>query len=226
MVPRRCHWGAHVPLVLVAFGCATSPAADPPPAQPLQTADLALQTADFVIYRGDSLVASERALHFPDRMEGTIEVPGRARVSYVARLDDRGLIERIETQIRPWQGEALANNDITVRFVGDSIFVDRSIPAATTRRYGGGRAVPYIHPSPALLEQVVMRALRMGGNPAAVRLWFVAQNGPIYARVSFVSARVADVEIQGSSFRVWLDEFGLLLAEVPSLGWLVQRRPR
>jgi hypothetical protein len=218
MVPRRCRFGASLllaPIPLLA--CATASTFDEP---------VPIQTADFVIYAGDSLVASERALHFTDRLEGAIEVPGRARVSYVARMDERSLIERIDTQIQPWEGVAIANNEVAVRFVGDSIFVDRSLPAPSTRRYGGGRAVPYIHPSPALLEQVVMRALRMGGNPAAVRVWFVAQNGPTYAHVSFLSARVADVEIQGSSFRVWLDDFGLLLAEVPSLGWLVQRRSR
>jgi hypothetical protein len=220
MVPGRCRVGAltcFAPLAVAA--CATASSLDPPQPQPLQT-------ADFVIYQGDSLVASERALHFPDRMEGAIEVTGRARVSYVARMDERSLIERIETRIRPWEGEALANNDITVRFLGDSIFVDRTVPTASTRRYGGGRAVPYIHPSPALLEQIVLRAVRMGGSPAEVRVWFVTQNGPTYASVSFVSARVADVVIQQRTVRVWLDDFGLLLAEVPSLGWLVQRRPR
>jgi hypothetical protein len=205
---------------LVALGLAGCAGAFPPAgAQPLQS-------ADFVIYQGDSLVASERVNHFPDRIEGTIEVTGRARVSYLARLDSRNSIDHLEMETWPWEGEPIANSRVAADFVGDSIFVYRTLPLPSTRRLGGGRAVPYIHPSPALLEQIVLRALRMGGSPAEVRVWFMAQNGATYANVSFVSARVADVRILGGTFRVWMDEFGLLLAEVSQLGWLVQRRAR
>jgi hypothetical protein len=202
---------------IVLAGCATAfPPIEPQP----------LQTSDFVVYAGDSLVASERVNHYPDRIEGNIEVTGRARVSYLARLDSRNAIDHMEMQTWPWEGEAIANSRVSADFVGDSIFVNRTLPMASTRRVGGGRAVPYIHPSPGLLEQIVLRALRMGGSPAEVRVWFMAQNGATYASVSFVSARVADVRILGDTFRVWLDEFGLMLAEVPQLGWLIQRRPR
>lgn len=216
--PKRCSTNLLAPLFwLVLAACAT--------ARPV-TERQPLQTADFVVYQGDSIVASERASHFQDHIEGTIEVTGRARVSYNARLGARNLIDHIEMETFPWEGEAIARNRVAVDFVGDSIFVNRTVPLPSMRRVGGGRPVPYIHPSPVLLEQIVLRALRMGGNPAQVRVWFVGQNGATYASVSFVSGRVADVQILGSSFRVWMDDFGLLMAEVPQLGWLIQRRAR
>src|SRR5688572_19421984 len=81
---------------IVLAGCATAfPPIEPQP----------LQTSDFVVYAGDSLVASERVNHYPDRIEGNIEVTGRARVSYLARLDSRNAIDHMEMQTWPWEGE-------------------------------------------------------------------------------------------------------------------------
>jgi hypothetical protein len=54
----------------------------------------------------------------------------------------------------------------------------------------------------------------------------VNYNRTTNARVTFVSNRVVDVSIAGVQFRAWIDEFGLLVAEAPSNGWLIQRRTR
>jgi hypothetical protein len=201
-------------LLSVLSGCAS--ARSLPPSIPFQ------QT-EFQILEGDSLVATERVSRFADRLEGSIELIGRARAEYVAFLGDSATVRRIEAQVRPWQGTSFGNA-VAVDFVGDSIITERTLPIPSTQRRMGGPAMPYMHPSPALLEQVVWRALQMGDPDSEVRLWFPTRSISMVARVHRVSARVADIEIAGGTIRVWLDQFGLMLAEVPALGWLIQRR--
>jgi len=212
-------WAA--PLVaplLFLLGCATAPAAPPGAAR-------VVRTSEFVIYQGDSLVASEQAAEYTDRIEGSIEVVGRARAHYTAWVGEAYTVRRIEAQVLPWRGGSMGNA-VNVDFVGDSVLVERTLPLPSLQRRGGGAALPYLHPSPVLLERVVFRALQQGVNPADVRLWLATNNAAITARVTFVSARVADVQMGQTEMRVWLDDFGLVMAEVPSLGWLIQRRAR
>jgi hypothetical protein len=182
--------------------------------------------ADFVIYRGDSLVATEHLVRYSDRIEGTVELMGQARASYTATLGPGRSIRRIESHVAPWSGEN-EGNALSADFVGDSIFIERTLPLpSATRRGGGPMPIPYLHPSPGLLERIVMRGIEIGGDPSEVPIWYVTPNAARLARVHRISTRVVDVEMAGGRIRVWLDEFGLVMAEVPSLGWLIQRRDR
>jgi hypothetical protein len=182
-----------------------------------------LQQNDFQIFEGDSLVATEHVDRYADRMEGAIELIGRARAEYVAFLGDSARIRRIEAQVRPWQGTSFGNA-VAVDFRGDSVVTERRLPIPSTERRAVGPVMPYMHPSPALIQQIVWRALQLGDPDSEITIWFPTRSISMPVRVHRVSTRIADVEIAGGKIRVWLDQFGLLMAEVPALGWLIQRR--
>jgi hypothetical protein len=201
--------------LLLLLGCASLP--------PLP-ATIPIQETDFQILEGDSLVATEHVVRYADRFDGSIELIGRARAEYVAFLGDSATVRRIEAQVRPWQGASFGNS-VAVDFAGDSIITQRRLPIPSTERRMVGPVMPYMHPSPALLEQTVWRALQLGDPDAEVTLWFPTRSISMPVRVHRVSTRIADVEIAGGRIRVWLDQFGLLMAEVPALGWLIRRRP-
>lgn len=215
---------AVLPPLLVGCAAAGRSGAGSPP----------LRTTEWVVFQGDSLVATEQVLYYPDRIEGAVDVQGSARVRYVAFQQEASRqISRLEARVFPWQGAGL-ETEVRVDFTDDSVFVERTRPMRVRQRYAGRRATPYLHPSPGLLEQIVLRASRApgaaasggGGDPVEVRVWLVSANTATVARVAFVSSRIADVEIANTSFRAWMDDFGLMLAELPSLGWVIQRRGR
>jgi hypothetical protein len=223
-------------LGLSIFGAGCARAAPPVGATPALPAITLRQSSEFTIYAGDSIVAIERVDHHVDRIESVVEVIGRARDVYTAYRDSGNVIRRIVSRVTPWTG-VTATNSVDVEFRGDSVIAQHLEPVRYTvrrTRPGGVGPMPYIHPSPALLEQLILRALRERAQFTALdepervdlRVWLVNYNRTANARVTFVSNRVVDVEVAGVGFRAWMDEFGLMLAEVPSLGWLIQRRTR
>jgi hypothetical protein len=201
-------------IALLLAGCASAPRVPPAPL---------VQSSTFQIFQGDSLVATEQVVRFNDRMEGSVELVGRARAEYVAYMDGGGPIWRFDAQVRPWEGTSIGY-DLSAQFVGDSILIERTEPIRSSERRAGGPVMPYLHPSPALIEQLVRRAINSGENPFEVRVWFPTRGVTPLARVTRVTSRIMDVMIAGGQMRVWLDDFGMVLAEVPSLGWLIQRR--
>ena len=206
-------------LQLVLGSCATS---QPSPPRPL------FQVSDFQILRGDSVIATEQVLTYADRIEGTIELVGRAQAEYVAFLADSARIRRIETRVTR-QGAA-TGNALNLEFASDSVFIERTQPIPSSERRATGPVMHYLHPSPGLLEQILRRAIRTGApsevEPRVMKIWLVGYNRDTEAKLSFVSLRIVDMELAGTPIRIWLDEFGIQLAEVPSLGWLIQRQQR
>jgi hypothetical protein len=205
-------------LLFVVGGCATSQPSPPP----------LFQLSEFQILRGDSVIATEQVLTYADRIEGSIELMGRARAEYVAFLADSARIRRIETRITRQGGGT--ENAMSLEFASDSVSIQRTLPFPSSERHATGPVMPYLHPSPGLLEQILRRAIRTGApteaEPRVMKVWLVGYNRATDAKVSFVSPRIVDVELAGTPIRVWLDEFGIQLAEVPSFGWLIQRQQR
>jgi hypothetical protein len=222
-------WGlvSWLPLLMVA--CATAP---PQPSAP------ALEAVEFIVLQNDSIIASEEQRIYADRIAGSVAVLGLARMDYVAYTGRDDRIYRLEAHIMPWRGQPRGDS-VAVQFRGDSVYVERIRPIRYTDVHGGGTAIPYLYPSPGLLEQVAVAAMhsaanvqlqggnpqfRSGSAPMEVRVWLVALNTSTTAQVYVYPDNVYDIELAQRRIRVWLENGRMVRAEVPALGWLIQRR--
>jgi hypothetical protein len=202
-------------LGLTATACATTPPAAQPDAMPLEE-------VSFTIRRGDAIVATEQARLFADRIESEIEVVGQAHVTYVASYAPDGLIGRMEAIYRPERG-AQPRDGMAITFSGENVRVERLVlmPLTRSHRTAAG-SLPYLHPSPLLLEQIVRRAVAQGGD-GDVPIWLVSSEAANMAHVRFESPEIAEIRMSGSTLRVWMLGGRLVGGEVPALGWVFHR---
>jgi hypothetical protein len=214
-MPRLVLRSALLPVAALCLqACAATPQAT--------GAALPLESFTFLIRDGDAVVARERVRVFADRFEAEIEVPGQAHANYVAWYGAAGAIARIDVVFRPAAG-APPTDGQSVVFAGDSVRVERAIHATIPRAYeAGAGAVPYLHPSPMLLQRIVTSAMERGAE-AAVPVWLVASGNRTSAQVRFDSPEIAIVRMAGTELRVWLLDGRVIGGEVPSIGWIFQR---
>jgi hypothetical protein len=205
---------ALLPAALLLFtGCAPSAPRGtwPPP-----------EIAEFVILQGDSVVATERISRTLDRLTGEIEMRGVARAQYIATLSGIGTMTAVHVSLRPWTGPG--EEAVSVELRGDSVVVRSSawggLPQSFAERLGN----VYVHPSPALLELILRRALLSGDSTADVRVWLLTQNTPATARLTTMPDGRVRLDMAGTPVYLTHDNGYVLRAEVPALGWVVERR--
>jgi hypothetical protein len=202
-----------LPALVLYGGCTTSApqAGWPPP-----------ELAEFVIQQGDSVVAIERTARTLDRLTGEIEMPGVARAQYIATLSGIGTITTLQATLRPWSGPG--EQAVSVDLMGDSLVVRSSEWAGLPQAFAERASNAYVHPSPALLELIVRRALLSPDSAADVRVWLLNQNAAATARVEPAQDGRLRVDLAGTAVYLVHENGYLLMAEVPTLGWMVQRR--
>jgi hypothetical protein len=200
-----------LPMLALVAGCATAVTEQP----------IALDAAEFVIMAGDSVVATERTTRTLDRLHGEIRLTGQARASYVAELSAPGTVQTLSADIAAWQGAGVET--LRVELGSDSLVVESSRWNNVRQAFRPGAAAVYLHPSPALLEILLRRALVTGEAEPQVRVWLANQNTPAIASFREVDGRVR-IDMAGTTVYVTHENGTLLMGEVPALGWVFHRR--
>jgi hypothetical protein len=202
-------------LVIVLAATVSASCARPLPEQGWPPPEL----TEFVITAGDSLVATERTARTLDRLEGEITMPGRARARYVADLSGPGALRTLRTTVEATPGGAVEATTVELR--SDSVIVRSSRWNDLPQGFATPAAAVYLHPSPALLEILLRRALVAG--TAEISVWLVNQNTPTTARVEMVDGRT-ELHFAGTRIRIVHENGYIMMGEVPSLGWTFHRR--
>jgi hypothetical protein len=176
---------------------------------------------EFVILQGDSVVATERTARTMDRLEGEISMPGQATARYVATLTGVGTVDRVEVTTEAWSGPG--RETVSVQLYGDSLVVASSRWNGLPQTFRTAAAGVYLHPSPALLELLLRRAMLEDVPGTAIPIWLVNQNAPATARVSTENG-VTWLELAGTRIRLVHENGHVVMGEVPALGWQFHRR--
>lgn len=199
-------------------------------AAPPSTPRTAPTRGSFAVLLGSDTIATERFTRSDDRLEGELTPRGplaaqQPAFRYDAALRHDASVARFV--LTPFGANAGAEGAGTqsATFQGDSMFLVRG--ADSVRRATPRGTLPYVNPSPALLEQIVRRARALGGNPggAPVQVPVLAggaQSTP--ATVTFASADSARVDLANTDVRLRVDGAGAVLGgSVPAQGVTIVR---
>jgi hypothetical protein len=194
------------------------------------TTPLAAQQEAFVMLRGSDTIAVETFRRTPGRLDvDMLERVTRSRVTVAATLGRGGSVSRLENHYRRADaapGSAPLQSAVLL-MVGDSVIADLSGPTGTrTQRLGTkAGALPYVNPSTAIIELLLERASALGGDSAAIPVFFVAGGQTLTATVRQLGADSAVVTFApGQDFRVARDRTGRIVGGgVPSQGLTIVR---
>ena len=221
-------------LMSAAIACASSPAsstasgatagatatgsvAAPPPSPAVE--------GRFVLTQWSDTIGSEHFSRTNDRLRAEFTARGVEAFRYDAELAPDASVKRIRLTVRPPAGGAQTS---TAAFAGDSVTLTREAPgdsARSARRPAAPGSVPYVNPSPSLMEQIVRRARVLGGGTASVPV-FVGGAGPanVTAVVDFAASDSARLELGGVSVLLRVDGAGAILGgSVPSQRLTISR---
>ena len=210
-------------LLLFALACTTmrGPGASSTPEQ-----------GSFALKEGTATLASERFQRSPRALEVELTTPIGVRVTYAARLRPDASVSFID--VRQYAPSAPAGDPpmqhSTGTFEGDSVLLSLNRGEATTqaaRRATVPGVVPYINPSPSLMEQVVRRAKALRGRRVDVPVWLPNGGGQnATATVEFITPDSARLELAGTQLLLHIDAQGRVLGgSIPSQGLTLERLP-
>ncbi len=186
-----------------------------------------------VLTHGNDTISVERVRRVPGRLDGELLVRMlKQRVTYAAMLTPEGDVVRLENEYRrgdqdPTEPPVQA---ATLRFAGDSVYAEIRDPNAAprTQRLGSKPgALPYINPSFALLEPLLLRARALGRDSVAIPMFFVAGGQTLDVTVQRRGSDSVVVTFgPGQVSRLRVDaEARILGGVVPSQGLVVKRVP-
>jgi dienelactone hydrolase len=195
------------------------------------TGPAAAQDDMLVLTRGNDTIAVERVRRTGLRFEGELLViPLRARFNYSAVINMGGVITRMENEVR--RGDADPGSgpqqSATLRFEGDSVIVESRAEAGavrTQRLKSKAGALPYLNPSFAMLEPLLLRLRLAGGDSTQVPMFMlsggqtvdvtVVRRGPDSVLVSFGQGNVGHYKVDSQN--------RILGGRIPSQGLTVTR---
>ena len=213
--------GVPLPLLMFALACTTirAPGASSTPEQ-----------GSFALKEGTATLASERFQRSAGALEVELMTPIGVRVTYAARLRPDASVSFID--VRQYAPNAPAGDPpmqhSTGTFEGDSVLLslDRGDGVTQVARRATVRGVvPYINPSPSLMEQVVRRARALRGRRVDVPVWLPNGGGQnATATVEFITPDSARLELAGTQLLLRIDAQGRVLGgSIPSQGLTLER---
>jgi uncharacterized protein len=156
-----------------------------------------------------------------DRIEGEITTRSMGRMVYVATLDADGTVSRLTLQA--WaprtSGDAPPMQDVRLTVRGDSVAMHIITPAGEQTRTLPTRAgaLLYLNPSFALMDQLLVRARRLGGDSVEVPVFLLQGGQTTTATVTWPSPDSAGILLGGSAMQVDLGDAGWIRgASVPA----------
>lgn len=209
------------PVLVMTAACATSPAPQPAPAAP--------EEAIFTLRREANVIATERFRRTNDLLEAELTVPNGSRLSYTAQLRPDASVSQIEVrQFAPGAApDAVPAQRSSAAFQGDSVMLSQTRGEATqtAQRAVVAGIVPYINPSPSLMEQIVRRARAMGGERVEVPVWLPSASGQMAtATVAFPAADSAQITMGDVQVRLRVGPQGRVLGgAIPAQGLTLER---
>lgn len=181
-------------------------------------------TAAFVIRHGSDTAAVERVTRTAARLRGTLFVRNGPRLTYDATLGPGALVPRI---VLSAFGATAAPTAAPVSSATVTIARDTAIAlvgSAVQRIATQPGAMPWVNPSFALIEQIVRRALALGGATATVPLLNLQGGQTTPATVSRAPDDSVVVSLVNLQLRLRVGPDGRLLGGViPSQGVTVDR---
>ena len=224
-----------LPLAAAMAAC-TPPATNPPAEEgpraqapaPAGRSGPSNNSGTFVLLRGADTVAVERFNRTEARLQAELRIPQQVRVAYTADLNPDASVSRFE--VRAWPATSTDTTPAqisTATFVADSVILEGTRGGQTTgdrRQIMATGVVAYVNPSPSLLEQVVRRARRMGGELAQVPVFASAGGGQTVTASVHFAGDSAHVSLAGVALTLRVDPQGAVLGgTVPSQNLLIQR---
>ena len=188
------------------------------------------EAGTFVLRDAAATLATERFQRSAEALEVDLMTPIGVRVDYAARLRPDASVSFID--VRQYAPGAAAGDPpmqhSTGTFDGDSVLLslDRGAGTQAARRPTARGVVPYINPSPSLMEQVVRRARALRGRRVDVPVWLPNGGGQnATATVEFTTPDSARLELAGTQLLLHVDARGRVLGgSIPSQGLILERR--
>lgn len=180
-----------------------------------------------VIQRGDT-IASERFTRTAARLDAQLGRRMGPRLVLGADLAPDASITRLEASTYTGAAADTAPQQRSVAtFRGDSVVVEVMGAGARTNRMATTRGViPYVNPSPSLMEQILRRGRVLGGDSVAVPILVVGGGQTLPANVRFMGADSAVIALGPVLVRARTDRSGALLGgTVPSQDIVIARTP-
>lgn len=202
-------------------------------AAPFSTPRTAPTRGAFAVLLGSDTIATERFTRSDDRLEGELTPRGplaaqQPAFRYDAALRPDASVARFVLTPLGATGSPTAGGggvQQSATFQGDSVLLVQG--ADSVRRAAPRGAVPYLNPSPSLLEQIVRRAHALGGTrgdaPVQVPVLVGAgQSTP--ASVTFPAADSVRIDLANTVVMLRVDNVGAVLGgSVPAQGVTIVR---
>jgi hypothetical protein len=213
-----------VVISIVAAGCARGPAVDSgssTAAADRPAAAVGSTRGTYVLLRGADTIAIERFTRSEERLTVEFSAGGTVQLGYDAALAADAPVSRLElTAPAALRGGVLS-------FRGDTVYASQPRGDSTVKftRAAPRGTVPYINPSPSMMEQVLRRAHVLGG-PSVTLPVYVAGGGtnqtvPVTVTFRGDSARL---DSEGSILDFRIQPGGAILGgSIPSQGLTVVR---
>lgn len=187
----------------------------------------ASQASTFHVMRAGDTIATERFTRTATRLDAQLGSRMGGRVVYGADLAPDASITRLEASTYTGASADTAPQQRSVAtFRGDSVIVEVAGAGARTNRMGTTRGViPYVNPSPSLMEQILRRGRVIGGDSVAVPILIVGGGQTVPAGVRFMGDS-AVLSIGPVQVRARTDRSGAFLGgTVPSQDIVIARAP-
>ncbi|HET7584120.1 MAG TPA: hypothetical protein VFK13_04390 [Gemmatimonadaceae bacterium] len=217
----------HLVGVVLLAACASSPRAVPGGASAATPAAAPeIERGSFTILRGSDTVAVEHFTRAPDSLGAALEIPRTGRVRYDASLAPDGTVHRIVVDVTLADSTGPSQHS-EADFEGDSVFIHRNTGTDTTeRRAVDAGTLPYINPSPSLMEQIVRRSRVLGGDSVDVPLLSAGtQSRNVIATVTRPTPDSAVLSLGPVEVRLAVDSAGRVRGgSVPAQGITIVRQ--
>lgn len=169
----------------------------------------------FVTMRGDTIIA-DRVARTPDRLTGDfLDRLHGARIAYAATLNPDALVTGLTLRVFRRAADTIPVQETALTFAHDSVRIvtrgtaGSSAPARTRTIAVERGAMPYINPSPGMVEQILRRS-RASGDSAPMQLVEVMSGTVIPARVQWVTPDSAMLVLAGVAIPATMDAAGHL----------------
>jgi len=191
---------------------------------PLRSQAPAPERASFyLLLRGDTIF-EERENRTPTELSGEFRDRLRnVRVTYDATLNASALVTHVE--LRTFRSPQAAGDPASFTIDGDSI-VAKIGDAAPAKLPSTSGAVAVVNPAVGFIEQIVLRARAVGGDPTSVMVFVIGAPQPLAGTVSRLGADSVRVQYAGASMDLAVSPTGRVLGGViPAQGIRIVRGP-
>jgi hypothetical protein len=192
--------------------------------QPLQSQEPAPERASFYLLLHGDTIFEERENRTPTQLSGEFRDRLRnVRVTYDATLNSSALVTHIN--VRTFRPGSEAGDPASFVIDGDSI-VAKIGDAAPAKIPSVSGAVAVLNPGLGFIEQIVLRARAIGGDPASVMVFVIGGPQPLPGTVRRLGADSVRVQYASASMDLAVSPAGRVLGGViPAQGIRIVRGP-